>query len=231
MRAPREFVSPDAIAGVVRDRVILKAATFLIDRPGDMEELLDLPSVRTAFSEDDYMPYWADIWPASRMLSRAILEANWAPGLKSVELGCGLGLAGIAALSRGIHVTFSDYDLTAVAFAMRNAKLNGFPFASARPFDWRDPPTDLQVPLVFGADLIYQERNFEPLLNTLETVLQPRGECWLTDADRPTAPGFLQALESKRWTIRRRAMRAGSPGQARVKGTLYRIHRPDEPAA
>lgn len=67
---PREFVPPESIPGVIRDRVVLRAATFLIDRPGDMEELMDLPSVRSAFMADEYLPYWADVWPAARMLAR-----------------------------------------------------------------------------------------------------------------------------------------------------------------
>ena len=34
-------MSPDEIPGLLREKVILKAASFIIDRPGDMEELLE----------------------------------------------------------------------------------------------------------------------------------------------------------------------------------------------
>ena len=33
---PREFVPVDSIPGIVRDRVVIRGTTFLIDRPGDM---------------------------------------------------------------------------------------------------------------------------------------------------------------------------------------------------
>jgi predicted nicotinamide N-methyase len=218
-------VSPDELTGLLREKVILKAASFIIDRPGDMEELLDLPSVQSAFYADAYMPYWADIWPAARMLARAILEADWSPGLTALEIGCGLGLAGLAALSKGIRVIFSDYDLTAVAFAERNARLNGFTNFTSHPFDWRDPPSDLTVPLILGSDLTYEERNHDPLLNLFDKMLTPGGAILLSDQDRPSTPAFIQRLEQIGWTITRRAMKAGNPGQRREQGTLYTIKR------
>jgi len=221
-------VPPESIPGVVRDRVVLRAATFLIDRPGDMEELMDLPSVRSAYMADEYLPYWADVWPAARMLARAVLESEWPAGLTALELGCGLGIAGLAALSRGLNVIFSDYDLTAVAFAERNARINGFTAFSARPFDWREPPGDLSVPVVLGSDLIYEERSIAPLLGVLDRVLRPGGVAMMTDPDRPLMPRFIEGLEERGWSLTRRPMRAGSPGQRRVHGTLYRFTRPGQ---
>jgi predicted nicotinamide N-methyase len=226
LAGPREFVPPESIPGVVRERVVLRAATFLIDRPGDMEELMDLPSVRSAFIADEYLPYWADVWPAARMLARAVLEARWAPGQTALELGCGLGIAGLAALARGLHVVFSDYDLTAVAFAERNARINGFTNFRGRPFDWREPPADLSATVVLGADLVYEERSIEPLTRVLEAVLRPGGVALFSDPDRPLMPRFVAGLEARGWPVTRRPMRAGSPGQRRVRGTLYRFTRP-----
>ncbi len=225
-RSPRAFVSPDDLTDLRREKVVLKAATFIIDRPGDMEELLDLPSVQSAFNADSYMPYWADIWPAARMLARAVLETDWQPDLTALEIGCGLGLAGLAALSKGLRVIFSDYDLTAVAFAERNAGLNGYTNYGAHPFDWRDPPDDLIVPMILGSDLTYEERNHDPLLAVFEKMLAPGGTILLTDQDRPATPAFIARLEQLGWSIARRQMKAGNPGQRREQGTLYTINRP-----
>jgi len=222
---PRAFVDPDQLESLVRDRVVLKNASFLIDRPGDMEELLDLPCVQTAFSADDYMPYWANVWPAARMLARAVLEHNWIPGQTALEIGCGLGIAGLAALSRGMRVIFSDYDLTAVAFAERNAELNGFTEFEGLPFDWRTPPAGLRVPVILGSDLTYEDRNVEPLLNVLNAVLESGGMALLTDQNRPPTRRFIEKLLADGWKVSRRAMRAGSPGDRRVQGTLYELIR------
>jgi predicted nicotinamide N-methyase len=192
-----------------------------------MEELVDLPEVRIAFSDDEYLPYWADIWPAARMLAKAILSHSWPANAIALELGCGLGIAGLAAMNKGLRVVFSDYELTAVAFAEHNARLNRFENFETRPFDWRDPPKDLQVPIVLGSDVTYEARNHRPLVNTLCQVLAPGGECWLTEPDRPKMAEFISQIEELGWGYSRTATRAGAPGQPRVQGSLWRITRPD----
>ena len=42
---------------------------------------------------------------------------------RALEVGCGLGLPGIVALSMGLQVTFSDYDACALRFAADEARL------------------------------------------------------------------------------------------------------------
>src|SRR5580698_7405687 len=68
---------PEAIIEVVRERVILGEHTFLIDKPGGSDDLLKHPAVVAAFAADEYLPYWADLWPAARMLAKAVLAEPW----------------------------------------------------------------------------------------------------------------------------------------------------------
>lgn len=225
-RPPRAYVAPEQLSGRIREKVILKKATFIIERPGDIEELLDLPCVQSAFAHDEYMPYWADVWPAARMLARAVLERDWPVGSTALEIGCGLGVVGLAALSRGVRVIFSDYDLTAVAFAERNARLNGFTNFAARPFDWRDPPADVRIPIILGSDVTYEERSVEPLLHVLQTTLEPGGLALLTDQNRPPAQRLTAELAQRGWTIQCRPMKAARPGHRRAEGMLYEMRRP-----
>ena len=213
----------DAIASVVREQVIIDDRTFVIDRPGDSDRLLDHPAVRAAFAVDEYLPYWADLWPASRMLAKAILREPWQPGQEALEIGCGLGLPGIAALAAGLRVTFSDYDLTAIHFAANNARHNGFHDFRTLQLDWRSPPSDLRMPVVLGSDLVYELRNVEPLVNLIRHVLHPQGVCLLTDQDRVPAHALREALTGHGLTFSAQAMKAGEPGGRRVRGTLYRI--------
>src|SRR5262245_11044145 len=111
----------DALGEPVRERVILDGQTFQIYRPSQSDRLLDHPVIRTAFARDEYMPYWADLWPGARMLGKVLLREEWPSGQTVLEVGCGLGLAGVVALSRGLRVIFSDYDATALEFAADNA--------------------------------------------------------------------------------------------------------------
>src|SRR5262249_49754935 len=95
----------EALGPPVRHRVLSADRAFLLSRRTAPARLLDHPAVRSAFAADEYMPYWADLWPAARMLAKYIVRQSWAPGLRALEVGCGLGLPGIAGLAMGLRVT------------------------------------------------------------------------------------------------------------------------------
>ncbi len=208
---------------LTRERVLVEERTFLIDRPEEPHRIPNHPSVRTVFAEGEYIPYWTDLWPASRMLAKAILREPWAPGAEALEIGCGLGLPGMAALARGLCVTFSDYDPAALAFAAHNARLNAFTVFHTRRIDWHQPPEDLRVPVVLASDLIYELGNVEPLVELIRRVLLPGGLCLLTDQDRVPSHTLRQTLVDVGLQYTTQIMRAGEPGGRRFKGTLYRI--------
>src|SRR5262245_66441610 len=90
------------------ERVIIDRFTFQIERPADSYSLLDDPVVLDAHERDEYMPYWADLWPAARMLAQAIAKEDWTQyphtgeKLGAVALGCGQGGPGLAALPSGL---------------------------------------------------------------------------------------------------------------------------------
>jgi predicted nicotinamide N-methyase len=218
---PREAVGP-----LIEEKVILGGRTFRMLRPAEPDRLLDHPAVLKAFERDEYMPYWTDIWPAARMLAKAVLHEDWPTGLETLEIGCGLGLAGVAALAKGLQVTFSDYDGTALHLAGENARLNGFRDFNLLRLDWRNPPA-VHFPLILGSDLLYEERNVAPVVSLLEAMLLPEGLSLLTDQDRKPAPLLRRTLQERGFEFAAKLIRAGEPG-LRVKGTLYRIRKVDK---
>jgi predicted nicotinamide N-methyase len=215
----------DAIDKLVREGVIVEGRTFLMTRPDDSDRLLEHPAVRAAFAVDEYLPYWADLWPASRMLAKAVVREPWAPGLCALEVGCGLGLPGIAALARGLRVTFSDCDATALHFAAENARANGFTDFELLQLDWRRPPEGLRFPVLLASDLLFELRNVAPLVELIKKVLAPDGLCLLTDQDRPPSHLLRETLTAEGFRYATQVMHAGEPGGRRARGTLYRITR------
>ena len=218
---------PEAVRETVREAVFIGDHTFHIERPVDPDALFDHPWVRSAYAADTYTPYWASLWPSARMLAKAVLREPWETypqPVRVLEVGCGLGLAGVACLARGLDVTFSDVDETALAFASANARRNGFATGwRTRLLDFRAPPDDEKYPVVIGSDLMYEERLVDPLVDLLAAVLAPGGVCLIADPDRAAARVFRWKLLEAGYDVTTDFARAGEPGGERTKGTIYRI--------
>ena len=130
-------------------------------RPVSPDALLD----EEAFARDEFLPYWAELWPAATALAAALPDVA---GLRVVELGCGLGLPSLVAAARGADVTASDWAEDAVVLLRENAARNGL-VVRAEVRDWREPwPERFDVAL--AADVLYERRNVEPLLERLREL-------------------------------------------------------------
>jgi hypothetical protein len=100
----------------------------------------------------------------------------------------------LAALSRGHAVTFSDYEPQAVQLSLYNAERNGLAErASGQVFDWRQPLAK-QFSIILGCEVIYEDRNHEPILKLLQTMLAPGGVAWFGDGGRWRAERFSKLL-------------------------------------
>lgn len=161
--------------------------------PADFETLVDRPEVAERFARDEYMPYWAELWPGAVMLAHAILawpEIRERPAPRVLELGCGLGLAGLVAATRGYDVTCSDYDEDALAFVAASAVHLGLANVVTRRLDWRAADAALRIERILVADGLYERRNLAPILAFIAAHLSPGGSAWLSDPGRSTADEF-----------------------------------------
>ncbi|MFL5964483.1 MAG: class I SAM-dependent methyltransferase [Gaiellaceae bacterium] len=153
-------------------------------RPSAPEALID----ETAFEQDEFLPYWAELWPASIALATALPEVA---GLRVVELGCGLGLPSLVAAARGADVTATDWAEDAVELLRENAARNGLELRT-EVRDWREPWPE-RFDLALAADVLYERRNVEPLLERLRE-LAPVAYVGL--AGRPYEAEFLERAGS-----------------------------------
>ena len=182
----------------------LDGRQVLLASPMNPEALLAERRIEQRFDQDDYMPFWSDLWPSSVGLADYLLATNLGPkhsnGL-AVEIGCGLALAGIAAGLLGWQVLFTDYDADALTFATFNAKVNGLRHFAAMLLDWRKPPAHLQADLVLAADTLYEHRLHAPLLDCIDTILSQTGIAIIADSQRDAAKGFGPAAEAAGWDL------------------------------
>ena len=192
---------------LVEERVRVGGRWISLLRPRVADALLD----EEAFEHEEFLPYWAELWPSAIALAREIARLD-VEGLRLLELGCGLGLPSIVAALGGAHVLATDWSPDALEVAVRNAERNGAELETTLAA-WggasalvRAAPWDL----VLGADLLYERRNVDQLL-----ALLPRlgDDMLLSEPGRPFESTFLERARET-WAI-----------DSRPAGGRVRIHR------
>jgi predicted nicotinamide N-methyase len=181
------------------DEIFVGDKSFIIRRVKNIDVLIDAIS-EEEFQKDERLPYWADIWPSSIALSEYLLDnQDDFAGKKILELGCGLGLVGIVATSIGGEVTFTDNDSHALRFTKDNFRRNFKRRASVQLFDWRNPGHSQSYDIILAADIIYEKRWLEPVLNVLDIKLTETGIAYIANPDRTVSRSVYQMIEGKKW--------------------------------
>ena len=191
-RRSRRPFRRDLIDNLVKEEVDLGPCLGLsILRPPSAEELID----EEAFDEEEFLPYWAELWPSGLALARYVARLELG-GWKVLELGCGLGLPSLAAALRGAEVLATDWAEEAIELLHRNAERNAV-FLRAARVRWSEPEPLLRAApwdLVLGADLLYEGRNAEQLAELLPAL---SGEVLLAEPGRPYAKDFLDQFHAE----------------------------------
>lgn len=189
-------------------------------RVADVDTLLDrLPKIQ--FRPDERLPYWADLWPSSLALAKYLWEGIELQGLEVLELGCGLGLTGIAASRKGGVVTFTDYEADALAFTRYNAYRNGCPQAIVRHLDWHAPTLNQTYAVIMASDVLYERANFHPLLQLLHRALGRNGHFILAEPNRPIARDFFRLLRDHGFQYTRATERVEVSGEVSEVSIYY----------
>ena len=170
-------------------RTLAKYST--VENRWDLSEDISLDIVEVADSYDlldrmieqegrmvrvDRFPYWAEIWPASLALARWMcaqrptVAHSW-----TRELGCGLGLVGIALAALGWKVEATDYVEDALIFAAHNAQKNRLGDRHRVAYlDWSNPVGRASDCLV-ASDVVYEKKNHVYLNRVLRHLLAQIG--------------------------------------------------------
>lgn len=195
----RSFGFPDVPGGYVERTLDLDGRVLRYLRPADPDGLLSVPEVVAAFDRDGDAPYWPLEWPPAAAMARAVYRAAWPGGATVLEVGCGIGLASLAAAARGPAVAVSDNQSDAVRLAVANAALNGLAIEGL-VLDWRRP-VGRTFDVILGCEVIYDAELHEPLLRMCGRMLAPAGEVWLADHGRMHAPLFARRAEAAGFSV------------------------------
>jgi predicted nicotinamide N-methyase len=204
----------------------------IVVRPAEPDRLLDDPLVHDLNQRDDYMPYWAYLWPGALLLAEVVAREPWpacepaAQPLDALEIGCGVGLAGLVALCRGLRVCFSDYDQAPLLFVEQSVRANAFDPSqfTTRLLDWRNP-TEETYPLILGSDVLYERRLVPLVANLLAKMIAPGGLALIACPGRASAEGFAPLVCSLGLTCRSQEMESGAKEDERIRGWVHRVTR------
>ena len=145
--------------------------------------------------QDDRIPYWADLWHSGLALAEYLLrEKVVTPAMSVTEIGCGLGLPGLVAATQGGDVLFTDYLPEALEQVAYNWSLNLPGEARSLVMDWRSPLQEAKAQLLLAADVAYEKRAFEPLVNAFAALSVTGGRIIVTEPGRERTSGWLAML-------------------------------------
>jgi predicted nicotinamide N-methyase len=198
----REPTVPDAMADPVLRRYRLRRLRLPLARgvlsmvvPDAGHHVRD-GSWAEAAARHDEPPYWVQVWPASVAVARLLARLPTLAEQRVLDLGCGLGVPGVAAARCGATVTFVDRELDALAFASWNARRQGGPAPSALRLDWGSDTLATVFDVIVLADVSYRPVHHLALQRHVTHCLAHGGVVIHADPERVESTSFVRWLRA-----------------------------------
>ncbi|WP_235893946.1 class I SAM-dependent methyltransferase [Oceanidesulfovibrio indonesiensis] len=191
--------------------VSVDGQTFEILQISDMERYVDMLADQAGEGPLE-LPFWAKLWPASILLAYYTKRVDPKPGDRALEIGAGVGLAGLVAASKGFDTLISDIETDSLIFSRINILKNNLEnMARVVRVDFgtekdRDTLKD-RFRLILGAEVLYIEDTYRALTKFIGRHLDtaPDAEAILSINYTRRAHGFFQRAE-KEFSIQQQVM-------------------------
>lgn len=161
----------------------------------DIEQILN---GKDPLKNPSEFPFWIRLWEAAVVLSRFMVNLRPAPGTTVLELGAGLAAPGLTAAALGCSVTLTDYEEMILDFGRVSAAASTLNNVKFSMLDWLNPPEMERYDIILGAEVLFRDEFFEPLLAVLRRALKPEGVVYMAhDIKRKSMRPFLQMAEKE----------------------------------
>lgn len=175
------------------DRLKIGEKDLRLLKIADLAEFL---GGKDPFANVSEFPFWVRLWDAAMVLAYVLGGQKDVEGKRLLELGAGLGAPGLAAAAAGYEVTISDYEDIIMDFQRVSAAASGLEGIEFVHLDWLDPPDLQPFDVLVGAEILFREAFFLPLLNIFKQYLKKDGMIFLAhDATRQSLSKFLQLAQ------------------------------------
>lgn len=203
---------------------------FLVTKPESIDAVLD----HVIADPEQNLPYWAEIWPSGIALATELInDPTLVHGLPVIELGSGVGITAAAALMAGADLTITDYSPHSLLLTEINCLRAGQQVPPARQLNWRDPRAHVaqdsghRWPVVLAADVLYEQRDIEPVLDVLNRITAEDGTVLLAEPGRRPAREAMELASQRGWHIETRTHTGpwSDPKEADVVVTVHSMKR------
>lgn len=207
--------------------ILDKDETVDIIRPASIDTLLD----RSASDPEQNLPYWAEIWPSGLGLGAEIIDSpDLVAGQPVLELGSGVGITAAIALACDAHLVATDYATEAITLTRMTCLLHTGREPETRQLNWRVSDADIlqsngsRWPVVMAADVLYEQRDIEPILDIFSRLVAPDGFIWFAEQGRRPGLQALETLADRGWRISSKTITAEWP-DPKDAGVIVHVHK------
>ncbi|HSO19483.1 MAG TPA: methyltransferase [Desulfosarcina sp.] len=195
--------------------VTIDAHCLNLFTPASIDRFIDADDIMNDF------PLWAKIWEASAILAGHLVSLPPDPGKRMLEIGCGVGLVGIAAAKAGHRVTMTERNPDALNFARANALANGCTELVVERLDWNAPQLEGRFDHIVGSETVYKNEDIDGLEALFDRYLSPGGTVILAEGVRSTGVVFWERMRHRYAVQARRHTMRSDNGQRHV--VLFRL--------
>lgn len=172
------------------DNLRIRDCELRILQVSDIEPLLN---GKDPFEDVTTFPFWVRLWEAALVLADTMAGLPVPVNNRLLELGAGLAAPGLAAAAAGYQVTLSDYEPHILDFQRVSAAANNLKNVEFRIIDWNKPPEMARFDTIIGAEILFREDFFKPILKIFRRYLAPGGTVYLAhNKDRQSLGPFLE---------------------------------------
>lgn len=203
--AATAVASPMAIAPLPASLPLHAHTLTLAGRSWTIRAVCDQDALLAAADGFAAFPFGLLLWDSAPVLAEALLAhpSGWLAGKRLLEIGAGVGLAGLVARSLGAQVRQTDHIGEALQLCQQNAQANAIEGIELALTDWTQWQDERLYDVIIGADVLYDRIAFAPLLAVFARNLAPDGDILLTDPGRVDTPSFVTQAVDAGWHVTR----------------------------